>query len=151
MQTIEYKVTDFHGSDGQCRGTLADLMLDAYMIPRCGLIPPFRVVAAVIRSGGARSGMSPGCVWQPFALNEDEYWQAVQRLEQLSPNDLHSRHRETHIASEIRPDYSAPETDDYAVWLQSLVHRGYLPGGAAMTEKNYSVTRWFAPTHVAFA
>jgi hypothetical protein len=129
VNTIEYTVIDFHGSDGQCRGTVADLMLDAHMIPPCGLIPPFRVVAAVVRSGGSRGGMSPGCVWQPFELNEEEYWRAVQRLEHLTPDDLSSHHRDPHISGEIQPDYAAPETEDYLVWLQSLVKRGHLPGG----------------------
>jgi hypothetical protein len=126
METIEYSVTEFHGPDGQCRGTVADLMLDAYLIPPCGLIPPFRVVAAVFRSGGSGGGMSPGCVWQPFELSEGDYLQAVERLERFTPDDLRSRHRDPHIASEIQPDYAAPDTDDYSAWLESLVHRGLL-------------------------
>lgn len=129
MDFIEYTVSDFHGEDGTCRGTVADLILDAHLIPPCGLIPPFRVVAAVFRSGGSQGGMSPGCVWEPFELSEADYWQAVQRLEQFTPEELKSRHRDPHIASEIQPDYAAPDTYDYSVWLKSLVQRGHLPGG----------------------
>ncbi len=129
MEIIEYTVAEFHGPDGQCRGTVADLMLDAHMIPRCGFIPPFRVVAAVIRSGGSRGGMSPGCVWQPFELSEDDYYQAVARLEGFTPVDLKGRHRDPHITGEIQPDYAASDTDDYRVWIDSLVQRGHLPGG----------------------
>ena len=125
---MEYTVTEFHGADCQRRGTVADLMLDAHMIPPCGLIPPFRVVAAVIRSGGSRGGMSPGCVWSPFELSEDDYFQAIARLESYTPEELRGRHRDPHIVSEIRPDYSAPETEDYLIWLDSLVQRGHLPG-----------------------
>ena len=106
MDTIECSVTEFHGADGQCRGTVADLMLDAHMIPPCGLIPPFRVVAGVIRSGGSRGGMSSG-----------------------TPDELKCWHRDPHIVGEIQPDHSAPDTDDYLVWLDSLVQRGHLPGG----------------------
>src|SRR5215813_928135 len=129
METVEYTVTEFHGSDGQCRGSIADLIFDAHMIPRCGLIPPFRVVAALCRSGGSRGGMSPGCIWQPFELSEADYWQAVQQLEQFTHSDLRSRHRDPQIAGEIQPDYGAPDTDDYLTWLDSLVKRGHLPGG----------------------
>ena len=129
MQTIEYTVTELHGADGQCCGTVADLMLDAHMIPPCGLIPPFRVVAALIRSGGSRGGMSPGCTWLPFELSEDEYSRAIARLESLTPDEVRGRHRDAHIVGEIQPDYSAPDTDDYQTWLDSLVQRGHLPGG----------------------
>lgn len=126
MESIEYTVTEFHGPDGQCRGTVADLILDAHLIPPCGLIPPFRVVAAVLRSGGSRGGMSPGCFWQPFELSEDDYLKAVGHLERITQDDLKSRHRDPRIAGEIQPDYAAPDTDDYAAWLKSLVHRGLL-------------------------
>ena len=129
METIEYTVTEFHGGASRCRGTVADLMLDAHIIPPYGLIPPFRVVAAVIRSGGSHGGMSPGCVWSPFELSEDDYYQAVARIEQFTPDDLRSRHRDPHITSEIQPDYTTPDTDDYRVWIDSLVQRGHLPGG----------------------
>ena len=105
------------------------MLFRSHLIPPCGLIPPFRVVAAVIRSGGSRGGMSPGCVWSPFELSEDDYFQAVARLERFTPDDLRGRHRDPHIAGEIQLDYSAPDTDDYLAWLDSLVQRGYLPGG----------------------
>jgi hypothetical protein len=126
METIEYTVTEFHGPDGKCRGSIADLMLDAYLIPRCGFIPPFRVAVAVFRSGGGDGGMSSGCIWKPFELSEDAYWQAVERLEQFTPEDLRSRHRDPHIAGQIQPDYAAPDTEVYTAWLDSLIQRGLL-------------------------
>lgn len=129
MSKIEYTVTEFHAPDAVCRGTLADLILDADIIPSCGLMPPFRVVAAVIRHGGGNSGMSPGCKWEPFELREEDFWKAVEKLERLTRGDLASRHRVRQFSDELRPDYSAPDTDSYAIWLKSLVMRGHLPGG----------------------
>jgi hypothetical protein len=126
MDTIEYTVTDFHSPNGQCRGSVADLILDAHLIPRCGLIPPFGVVAAVFRSGGGNAGMSPGCIWSPFELSEDDYWRAVERLEKYTPDDLKSRHRDPHIEGEIRQDYAAQDIDNYAVWHDSLARRKLL-------------------------
>lgn len=72
--------------------------------------------------------MSPGCIWEPFELREDDYWLAIEKLENFSPEDLRGRHRDPHIVGELQPDYSAPETDDYVAWLDSLVQRGHLPG-----------------------
>ena len=118
MEKIEYTVTEFPGREGKCRGTLADLIFDADMIPRCGLIPPFRVVAAVLRTGGGEGGMSPGCIWQ-----------AVDKLQSLTPEDFANRHRVRQFSDELRLDYSAPDTEHYGVWVDSLVTRGYLPGG----------------------
>ena len=62
-------------------------------------------------------------------LSEDDYWNAVERLERLTPDEITGRHRDPHITGAIRPDYSAPETGDYLVWLDSLVQRGFLPRG----------------------
>ena len=87
-------------------------------------------IAAVLRTGGGDGGMSPGCIWEPFGLGDEDYWQAVDKLERLTRDDLASRHRVRQFTDELRPDYSAPDTDDYGVWADSLVTRGYLPGGA---------------------
>ena len=52
MRKIEYTSTEPFAPDTNGRGTLADLVLDARMIPPCGLIPPFRVVASLLDQGG---------------------------------------------------------------------------------------------------
>ena len=127
MDKIEYTVTDIHHPSGKCRGTITDLILDAHLISHCGLIPPFRVMATILRKGGGHGGMSPGCIWTPFELHEDDYWAAVERLERFTPDDLKGRHRNPQIEGEIRQDDSAPDTEDYWVWLKSLAHRGLVP------------------------
>src|SRR5262245_49857510 len=115
MTMIEYTLTDFHAPDSKCRGTLADLILDADIIPPCALIPPFPVVATVLRTGGGSGGMSPGCCWEPFDLLEEDYWQAVEKLESLTPSDLASRSPVRQFSDELRPDYAAQDTDDYGL------------------------------------
>lgn len=125
MEMIEYTLTEYHGPDSQCRGSLADLLLDAFLIHRSGLVPPFRILRKSLLTGG--SGGLPGCVWQPFGLSEDDYWEAVDRLGQMTHHDFQFRYRDPHISDDIRPDYDAPDTEDYSIWLDSLGHRGYLP------------------------
>ena len=135
MDKLEYTVTDFHSPEAKCRGTLADLVIDALVIPRCGLIPPFPVLRSILRTGGGDGGMSPGCTWQPFELREEEYFQLVEQLERMPLQDFKFRHRDPHFTGELRPDHGAPESDSYLVWLNSLVHRGYLPGGPFREER----------------
>ncbi len=129
MEKLEYIVTESHAPDVTVRGTLADLALDAYLIPRCGLIPPLVVLQERLRTGGGNAGMSPGCTWEPFELTESDYWDLVGQLEALTPDDLASRHRNPQIVGEIRPDYGAAASKNWREWMDSLVHRGLLPGG----------------------
>lgn len=75
--------------------------------------------------------MSPGCIWEPFELTEDEYWEAVAKLEAFTSEDFGTRHRNPQIEGEIQADYSAPETDSYVVWLESLKKRGLSPNNSA--------------------
>lgn len=129
MEKIEYTATNFREAEAKCRGTLADLVIDALIIPQCGLIPPFPVLRAILRTGGGDGGMSPGCIWKPFELSEAEYWQIVEQLEAMALEDFKFRHRDPRFTGELRADYGSPETESYQRWLDSLVHRGYLPGG----------------------
>jgi hypothetical protein len=128
MQKLEYTVTEPHAPDATVRGTLADLVLDAYLIPRCGLIPPFVVLQERLRTGGGNAGMSPGCKWEPFEITESDYSDMVGQLEALAPEDLTMRHRNPQIVAEIRPDYGAGASNNWREWTDSLVHRGLLPG-----------------------
>jgi len=129
MQKIDYIVTDPHSPDAKCHGSLADLVLDALVIPRCGLIPPFLVLRSVLRTGGGDAGTSPGCTWEPFDLSAEDYSTIVEQLERMTPEDLRLRHRDPQFQGEIQSDHGAPDTENYADWLDSLVHRGLLPGG----------------------
>ena len=131
MEAIEYTITDPFAGRSVCRGSIADLMLDTFLIPPCGLIPPFEVAASVLMEGGMDGGMSPGCIWNPFKLEEADYWEAVSKLESMTSEDLAARHRDPQIAGEMQADYSAPKTDNHMVWLESLKRRGLLPYNSA--------------------
>jgi len=136
MEKLEYIITEPHSSDAPVRGTLADLVLDAYLISRCGLIPPFLVLQDQLRSGGGNAGMSPGCIWEPFELTESNYLDMVGQLEMLTPEDLTLRHRNPYIVGEIRPDYGGRKAKNWREWTDSLVHRGLLPGKPVRDRKH---------------
>jgi hypothetical protein len=67
--------------------------------------------------------MGPGWIWKPFDLDESAYLEILERLENMTAMDLQLRHRDPEIEGELRADHSAPDTDDYIVWLRSLNHR----------------------------
>ena len=72
--------------------------------------------------------MGPGCTWEPFDLEEDDYWETVEYLEKLTKEDREARFHGPEIDGDIQQDHSSPDTDDYLTWLDSLVVRGKLPG-----------------------
>lgn len=61
------------------RGSLADLVL-ALPYVAMDAIPPRRVLNDVLRRGRLDAGMSGGCLWEPFAIDEAEYAQLVAEL-----------------------------------------------------------------------
>ncbi len=113
---------DNSGKQGYVRRTLANLLLDSGIIPSCGLIPPLRIVAAVLQRGQFIGATGKPCSWKPFKLDEGDYWLAVNRLEKLTPKDL--GRRTDILATKLHMDLATPPTDQYLEWLQSLEQRG---------------------------
>ena len=126
MKKFEYTVTNFRAGEATVRGSLADLVLDALVIPRCGLIPPFAILRDHFRTGGGDGGMSPGCSWEAFELTESDYLDIVDELQKLTPDDLALRHRNPQITGEIRPDYAGEKATTWNEWRDSLKRRGLI-------------------------
>lgn len=101
---------------------LAQLMLDARIIPSCGLIPPPGTTLQVFRSGGSPSPLAKVKAWEPFDIDEGHYWIAVRCLDQPSPEALSNRPDLAGI--EITVDTEAGAVTNYADWENSLRTRG---------------------------
>ena len=109
---------------------LAQLLLDAGIIPSCGLIPPPRIVAPVLRSGCSpwESGAAKRVLvkvqkWDPFDLDEGHYWIAARNLREPSPNAL--ANRPDLAGTKIEVDTNASAANTWAEWVESLKSRGY--------------------------
>ena len=114
-----------HTLEGERRfwGFFAELMLDTGIIPSFGVIPPLPVVAAEIRKGYFIHGPELWFTWDPWELEQVEYYGALVRLERLKSGDFKPMRLNIH-RDKLLEDYATPPSDDYSEWLQSLKTRG---------------------------
>jgi Protein of unknown function (DUF4240) len=66
------------------------IMLNAGIIPSCGLIPPVRIVAKILQTGKSPKSSGRNYSWEPFDFDENYYWNAVSQLEKATPIELKS-------------------------------------------------------------
>jgi len=92
------------------------------IIPKCGLVPPPRIVKQVLTAGKAPNSFGLTYAWEPFELDEGSFWTALHRLERASPDDLKSR--PDLQAGRIILDTGCGGINDYEGWIQSLKERG---------------------------
>jgi hypothetical protein len=101
---------------------LAELLLDSGIVSSRGMVPPFRVVASVLRTGRSPVITGKQCSWQPIELDEGDYWSVLRHLEKATPYQLRLR-PELHDAK-IQLDPRQVPNDDYDLWIESLRMRG---------------------------
>ena len=116
---------------------LAHLLLDAGIVPSCGLIPPPRIVAQVLRSGCSPCDSATLQTWEPFDLDEGHYGIAARNLRESSA-PTHRRSYDWDKGTEslvTRPDLAGVKIDvdtgassasTWSEWVESLKSRGYL-------------------------
>jgi hypothetical protein len=92
------------------------------IIPNCGLLPPPRIVRPIIAGGKAPGSSGLNHQWEPFDLDEGNFWHALTRLQTPSPGDLDSR---LDLAGKrITLDINCGDVRDYDEWVESLRARG---------------------------
>jgi hypothetical protein len=92
------------------------------VIPKCGLVPPPRIVKQVLAIGKAPGSSGLIYEWEPFDLDEGNFWAALWRLERPSPGDLNPRPDLT--GKRIVLDTNCGDVSSYENWIASLETRG---------------------------
>jgi|GEM_PF-1259296 len=86
-----YKIPATGGSLRLKEGTVKDLLLsipyllNAHIPPKrrvkgTGVIPPLKIINEILATGIDSEGMSGGCKWEPFQINEDIFKQLLAEL-----------------------------------------------------------------------
>jgi len=131
--TAKYGFKDSDWLDGKIRltkqardeekaGQLVILMLEAGIIPACGLIPPPRIVAQVLRDGHAPASTGRQYAWEPCELDEGHYWIAVDKLQKVQPGEPTSR--PDLLGIKLNLDFGAAGVNNFEDWIQTIRARG---------------------------
>lgn len=115
---VEKKHTAILGKRKQVVAKVKTIMLDGGIIPSCGVIPPYRVVAKTLRSGQSPGSSNIRQVWKIFDFDEGHYLTAAFELEKASPAELECRPDLKGVRLKI--DLSTPQTDDFEMWRRTL-------------------------------
>jgi hypothetical protein len=100
---------------------VVELSLAGRIIPSCGLIPPFRVLADALQKGVSPENNHS---WEPMELKEPVYWKAVLKLEESQPPARTSRPDLQDV--KIQQDLKSHGIVTFENWLASLGERGLL-------------------------
>jgi hypothetical protein len=108
---------------GTKQGTAKDLLLDIpYLLnmPRelrregHGVIPPLEVINDILSSGREDAGMSGGCKWEPFQINENDFYKIVSEL--TAEDSSYFRW--------VKPPDWVKTRDDWNAWKFELLNGG---------------------------
>jgi hypothetical protein len=102
----------------------AEWLLDSGIIPPCGAVPPPRIIKRAAREGRIVDASGRERTWEPFELDEGDYWAGVPLLQKFTPEEL--QRRGGIQSGKLKSDLNAPPGDDYGVWIQSLRQRGLM-------------------------
>ena len=124
MKTIIYYLLPGTGSRvTKKEGTAKDLLLDMpYLLGMypplrkegIGVIPPLKIINEIFSIGINDAGMSGGCKWEPFQIDENDFEELVAQL--LSDDPKYFRW--------IEPAEWVKTYDDWTAWKFELIHGG---------------------------
>lgn len=81
------------------------------------MIPPLKVIDAVLRRRGGDGGMSPGASWEPFTVAEAEYRELVGVLLALDLAEATKQAR--FVKPSLREDSSLHHHSDLIAWSRA--------------------------------
>lgn len=77
MFNILYTRTEFHGEPEECQVPLSVFLYDIPYLAPFYIFPPLHILNENLKKGSSGGGMSPGCMWEPFELEDNEYQQLL--------------------------------------------------------------------------
>ena len=80
MIAVRYNVSSGAGFEATRIGSVADLVREIPYLLVWGVLPPRRVLNAVLRSGNCDAGMGGGCCWEPFDVSTREHAELAETL-----------------------------------------------------------------------
>ena len=128
MRTVKYERIEFHQNEPeQLTAPLAEFVLDVPYLTCHGVIPPRHVLNEVFNSGGGDAGMSPGAVWEPFSISEDEYTALVADLLELDLHEVATSGRARFVPKTLSVDSEVTGPKTHLEWITKIAAK-YRPG-----------------------
>lgn len=76
IDNVRYKTFSVGNAGTWCRGSVADLLMSMpYLVPHSTYetLPKLSLLNEILLTGCYDCGMSGGCEWKPFQINEQDY------------------------------------------------------------------------------
>jgi hypothetical protein len=116
MRTLDYILLPPVGdAETATRGSVAALLRDIPYLLIGGLIPPLVVINEILRKGVDDAGMSGGCRWDPFEIDESEFAEVVREIEAGGDRDGRP------LRYEEPPDWVA-NPNEWGIWVGERVY-----------------------------
>jgi ribA/ribD-fused uncharacterized protein len=121
LRRVRYTRHEFHRETVVREDSLLVFIYDVPYLGARGVVPPFRLLNAVLNSGGSDGGMSPGATWKPFQLSLTEYDQLTEAIRSSPFNRL--RRRARFAGRQFTFDDSLDHINDYQEWVEAVCDR----------------------------
>lgn len=118
MRWISYKRVEFHGEPEPVVNDLLAFVYDVPYLGVCGIFPPYHILNEILSSGGSDGGMSPGAVWSPFQISEEEYAELIEAMAASVPEDLREKARYSDVRFETDPEFD--DIRDRSRWVAAV-------------------------------
>lgn len=121
MRRVQYEHTHFREDNESCEASLLEFLFDIPYFPPCGVFPPFHLLNQFLSAGGSEGGMSPGAIWEPFTVTQEEYEQVVGAIESTPLSDI----KRYALYAFAKPVFD-PELDGFATyspWMRAACQK----------------------------
>lgn len=124
MRSVKYKRHEFHEKHPWTRNEeLHRFLLDVPYLLYFGVVPSRLAISEFLKDGGGGGGMSPGVSWVPFEITDGEYWEVVERWDQM---DLVKERADGHFRSNPRvfvPDHEFMNIPRHGTYFRPIFCR----------------------------